>query len=549
MTKAEQYIQQVTDGSKIVCTEVKQAVQRHLNDLKRDDIYFDPKAAARAIKFFSFLKHSKGRNFAGKEFELSDWQEFIIYCLFGWKNPDGSRRFTMSYTEVAKKNGKSTLAAGIGLYMMISDGEPGAEIYSAATMRDQAKIVFNEAANMVKKSPHLTKRVEVFAHNLHINETNSKFEALGADYDSFEGKNPYCCIVDEYHAHKDSKLFDNIRAATVSRNQSLIWVITTAGVNKEYPCYKFRKICKDVLEGKLIDDGLFTIIFTQDSEEEWDKPELWVKSNPNLNVSVIEAKLKSEYQAAKNNPEGAVMFKTKNMNIWTDSAMQWIPDETWQKCDQGKSDYKGKTCYGALDLATVIDLACFGLLWEERRDDKIILNFFPMFFIPEDTLQERCRKDHVNYDTWARDAYIIPTPGNVIDYDYIRSYVNKVAKECKLKSIQFDRFNSSQLVIQLQDDGLVMNPFGQGYVSMSAPTKELEKKVLAQEINHMGNPVMRWMNGNVFIRVDPAGNYKIDKSKSSEKVDGMVTLVMALGGYMTDTNKGSVYDKRGFIEI
>jgi phage terminase large subunit-like protein len=548
MIKAEQYINEVLNG-KMVCRETKLAIERHVRDLDRKDIYFDVNAASRAIKFFSFLKHSKGRNFAGKEFELADWQEFIIYSLFGWKNLDGSRRFRMSYTEVAKKNGKTTLAAGIGLYMMVADGEPGAEIYSAATQRDQAKLVFNEARNMVRTSKDLSGMITVFTHNLHIEETFSKFEAISSDYDSFEGKNPYCCIVDEYHAHKDSLLFDNIRAATVARNQSLIWVITTAGFNREGPCYKFRKICKDILEGKMIDDGLFTIIFTQDSEDEWDKPSMWVKSNPNLNISVLEAALTAEFNSAKNSSSGAVGFKTKNLNIWTDSAMQWIPDEMWRKCDLGKVDFTGKTVYGALDLSTVIDLSCFGFSWEENREGKTIVNTFKMFFIPEDTLQERCRKDHVSYDIWVRDGFIISTPGNVIDYDYIRAFIKKIASVCKIKNIQFDRFNSSQLVIQLQDDGFEMVPFGQGYVSMSAPTKELEKMVLNQELNHMGNPVMRWMNGNVFIRIDPAGNYKIDKSKSSEKVDGMVTLVMEIGGLMTDTHKGSVYDKRGIMEI
>lgn len=545
MASPKKYIEDIISGKVLACKYNKLSVERHLSDLKRKDIYFDEESAMRAIDFFSYLKHTKGRNFAGNQFELAGWQAFIIYALFGWKNLDGSRRFRLSYTEVAKKNGKSTLAAGIGLYMMNADGEPGAEVYSCATTRDQAKIVFNEARNMVKVSPDLSGIVTVFTHNLHNDASLSKFEAISNDYNSFEGKNPYCGIVDEYHAHNDDLLFSNLKAATVARNQSLIWIITTAGFNKVGPCYQFRKMCIDVLEGRLTDDGLFAIIFTQDEEDDWNDPKVWVKSNPNLGVSVLEAALKGEHQQAVNSTTAQVGFKTKNLNIWTDQSAVWIPDARWQMCNNGKlPDLIGKECWASLDLSSTTDMTVLGLLF---REDKFY--WLPVFFLPGITALERSRKDHVNYDKWIREGWIFETDGDVVDYDYIRIKVNELAKQYKIKSIQYDRWNSSQLVNNLTADGANLVPFGQGYQSMSTPTKELEKMVLNKEIEFGENPVMRWMNSNVEIRTDPAGNIKIDKSRSTEKVDGMVALVMAIGGYLTDQDKGSVYDKRGIVTI
>jgi len=545
MADPKQYIVDVMDGKVTVCKYVRLAVERHVRDLKRDDIVFEEKSGYRAIEFISLLKHTKGRNFAGLQFELAGWQAFIIYCLFGWKNLDGSRRFRLSYTEVAKKNGKSTLAASIGLYMMVADGEPGSEVYSCATTRDQAKIVFNEARNMVKASPELSRVITVYTHNLHSEKTLSKFEAISNDYNSFEGKNPYCGIVDEYHAHSDDLLFTNLKAATVARHQSLIWIITTAGYNKEGPCYQFRKMCVDVLEGRLDDDNLFAIIFTLDDGDNWHDPAVWVKSNPNLGVSVLESALTGEFQQAINSTTAEVGFRTKNLNVWTDQSAVWIPDHRWQECNAiPLPDLKGKECWASLDLSATVDITVFGLLF---RTDKFY--WYPVMFLPGMTATERSRKDHVNYDKWIREGWIYETDGDVVDYNFLRAKINELAKDYKIKSIQYDRWNSSQLVNDLKADGAYLVPFGQGYQSMSTPTKELEKLVLNHEIEMGGNPVMRWMNSNVEIRRDPADNIKIDKSRSSEKVDGMVALVMALGGYLTDQDKGSVYDKRGIIHL
>lgn len=539
------YIDKVLKEEITACKYVKLAVQRHVNDLKRKDIYFDEKAGMHCIEFFHrFLKHTKGRKFSGKEFTLSDWQQFIIYSLFGWKKKDGTRRFRLSYTEVAKKNGKSTLAAGIGLYMMIADGEPGAEVYSCATTTDQAKIVFTEAKNMVKHSNKLYEKIEVFSHNIHTYDNLNKFEPISNDYNSFEGKNPYCGIVDEYHAHNNDLLFTNLKAATVARDQSLIWIITTAGFNRESPCYHFRKMCIDVLEGKLIDDNLFAIIFTLDEGDDWNDQEVWVKSNPNLGISVIEDSIRGEYQQAVNSTSAEVGFRTKNLNIWTDQSKVWISDSKWILCNREFPDLKGKSCWGSLDLSSTTDIACFGLLFKED-----IFYWMPFFFLPHMTMEDRVKRDHVNYDKWIREGFIIDTDGNILDDEFIRAKINELAKLYRIKSIQYDPWNSTQTIIKLQDDGANLQPYRQGYASMNAPCKELEKLVLSQQISFGENPVMRWMNGNVEIRTDPAGNIKMDKERSIEKIDGMVALAMAIGGFMTDTNKGSIYDRRGILNI
>jgi phage terminase large subunit-like protein len=540
VNSAEQYILDVKSGKQVVCLYVKLAIDRHLNDLKRKDIYFDVKAGEKAMKFFSFLKHSKGAEFAGKEFILSPWQAFIVYSLFGWKYPDGTRRFSFSYTEVAKKNGKSTLAAGIGLYMLVADGEQGAEVYSAATIRDQAKIVFDEAKRMVQKSPDLAEIVTVFAHNLHISDTFSKFEAISSDQSTFEGKNPSCAIVDEYHAHKDDLLLNNIKAATVARRQSLVWIITTAGYSLESPCYRFRKICIDILEGKIHDDSLFAIIFSLDENDDWKDRSVWVKANPNLGIAVFEDKLVKEFQQAVNSTSSEVGFKTKNLNYWVGSASTWISDEKWNQCNLGPLNYnKGFDVWCGLDLASVSDLACFGGIWDENK----IKQWKPTFYMPEISALERMKKDKANYYEWVNDGFVKMTSGDTIDYDVIYDDIIAFSKEVRIKSLCYDPWNATQIVIRLQEAGINVVPYPQRVSHMNVPCKTLEKWVIDRTFNHGGNPVMRWMNGNVWVKPDANDNIMINKGKSTGRVDGMVALVMAIGGYITDNQKTIDYNE------
>jgi len=544
---AKEYIEDVITGKELVGHLVRCAVERHLTDLEEAHergLYFDEEAAQRPIDFFRFLTHSKGA-FAGKPFELEPFQKFCIWVIFGWKNEDGTRRFKYAYKEISRKNGKTTFAAGLGLYMLLGDGEQGAEIYTAATKRDQAKICFNEAKSMVQKSKGLKKYITAYQNNLHIQATASKMEPLSADYDTLDGLNPHCSIVDEYHAHKNAELYNVMKSAMGAREQPLQFTITTAGFNKESPCYKLRKTCIDILEGRKQDDTFFALIYTLDEEDDWTDPANWKKANPNLGVALKMKYLKDECNQAQNNPSEIVNFLTKNLNIWTDASEVWIKDADWMQSANIVVDPAkliGRECYAGLDLAVTRDITALVLLFPNEEDESF--DVLPFFWVPADNARDRAERDQVDYPTWIRDGHIFSTPGNVTDYGFIKHTILELAEKYQIRSIAYDRYNATQLVLELIDEGLTMAPFGQGFVSMSAPTKELEKLAIQGKLHHSGNPVLRWMASNVELRRDPAGNIKIDKAKSSEKVDGMVSLAMAIGEYLTlfSQETGSIYD-------
>lgn len=548
---AHTYALDVKSGKIMAGVLVCLAVDRYLDDLENGmnrGLYFNQNAAARACRFFpKFLRHSKGK-WAGKKFELDDWQLFIIWNLFGWFNADGSRRFRYAYIEVARKNGKSTLASGLGLYMMIADGEAGAEIYVGATKKPQAYITFNEAKNMVLKSPELKGVLTAYQHNIHSVELAAKFEPLASDSDKQDGLNPHCAIIDEYHAHKNDSLYNVLESGMGAREKPLMFVITTAGFNKLGPSFRMRGVCEKILNGVLQQDDMFAMIFSMDKDDDWENPDLWIKSNPSINtIDTTRSFLESRYQAVRNDPSKLVDFLTKNLNVWTDASEVWIEDKRWLACDRERlvwEKLKGRTAYGALDLSSVDDITAFVLYLpgENGYDD-----VYPFFFIPEATVKERTKRDGVPYELWVRQGLIEVTPGDTVDYDYIRRRItgyyvpdgvvshddNCIADHVNLISVAYDKWNSSQLVNNLTADGVEMTPFGQGFVSMSTPTKEFKKKILKQEINHGGNPVLRWMASNVEINRDAAGNEKADKSKSKEKIDGIVGGIMALGEWLT----------------
>lgn len=542
MNSAEQYISDVISGKILVCELTRMAVQRHVDDLETGvnrGLFFDKKAGEKAINFFkqAGLKHTKGE-FAKKSNPLfipEPWQCFILYMLFGWKNADESRRFNYAYVEVAKKNGKSTFAAGIAHYCFIADKEPGAEIYTAASNRDQAKIVFNEARNMVRNSPQLKKMVTVYEHSLFVDVTMSTFKPLSADQDSFEGKNPSCTIFDEYHVQKSNDLFDNIKSAMASRRNPLLFIITTAGKNRTSPCYDYRQMVIEILKGIKNQDNIFGIIYTLDEGDQWDDAAVWAKSNPNLDVSVNRSFLENELKECKNRESAVINFKTKNLNIWTDSAKGWIADKAWMKCagDVTREAMRGKKCYGGLDLAASVDINALSLYFYEER--KLLV----WFWIPEDKVKQN--EDRVDYRTWIDSGWIDVTEGAVIDIDAISGDILNVISQYDVQSIAIDPARAYHGVVQnLQKQDIQLSQFRQGFVSMDAPTKELERLVLSEDLDHGGNPVLRWMNSNVEIKMDPAGNIKIDKAKSSNKVDGMVSTVMAIGEYMTNSNNNLI---------
>lgn len=543
---AVQYAEDVLSDRVPACELVKLTCLRYFDDIKNGPargIYFNEKKAARAVNFFKFVRHSKGK-WAGKQFELSPWQYFIVWCIFGFENADGSRRFNYVYIEVARKNGKSTFMAVLGLYLLIADKEAGADIYSAATTHKQAKIVFDEAKNMVKKSPALSKIAGVFQNNIHVTSTLSKFEPVSSEYDTLDGLSPHGGIIDEYHAHKSDGVYNVLKSGMGARENPLLMVITTAGFNKESACYYERKTAIDILKGIKTQDNYFAIVFTLDENDDWENPENWHKANPNIDISINLKFLEKEYLSAKNNPTKLVNFLTKNLNVWTDAQDVWIKDKDWQACT-GLIDLeklKGCECYGGLDLSSNRDLTALCLLFPKENG---LFEVIWYYWLPEMTAQDRIKRDNVAYDLWHKQGYIKYTPGNIIDYDFIFSEITgktfagqSTEKPCinglyDLKSIAYDRYNATQIVLSLQDAGIKLTPFGQGHISMNTPTKEIENLVLSLKINHGGNPVSRWMVSNVAIKKDPAGNIKIDKEKASEKVDGIVALVMAYGEYLT----------------
>jgi phage terminase large subunit-like protein len=327
-----------------------------------------------------------------------------------------------------------------------------------------------------------------------------------------------------------------------ARRQPLLFTITTAGFNRFSPCYNQRKLVENVLDGVIEQDNLFGMIYTLDEDDDWKDEKVWIKANPNMGVSVSEKWLRNEIERADADNTQLVPVMTKNLNVWTDAAETWIKDADWMACDIGAlPDLTGKECYGGLDLASTRDITALVLQFPDVNGKRQIL---PIFWMPEMNYQERVERDKVNYDVWIREGFIRITPGNVTDYDFIKADILKMAKQYQIRNIAYDRWNASQLVIDLIEEGLKMESFGQGYGSMSAPTKELNKMVLKKNLNHAGNPVLRWMCKNVSIKRDPADNIKIDKNAAQEKVDGMVALVMAIGVELKGDNK-KTYNQHG----
>lgn len=550
----QDYIDDIQGGVIPACHWIQRAVERHLSDLAdghERGIWFDQQAAEKAVQFFGFLKHSKGE-WAGQTLDLEPWQEFFVGQIFGWKLDDGTRRFRTAYLEVARKNGKSTMAAGVGLYLMIADGEAGAEVYTAATKRDQARIVHSEATRMVKASPALRKRVRVFKDNLHIADTASKYEPLGRDADSMDGLNVHGAIVDELHAHKTRDVWDLLDTATGARRQPLMLAITTAGFDRNSICFEQHEYTTKILDGILDDDSYLGLIYTLDEDDSWEDEGVWVKANPNLGVSKKWDDMRRKAQRAKETPSALNAFLRLELDQWTQAETRWISPDAWSVCGEAvdADGLRGRTCYGGLDLSSTTDVSAFVLVFPPELDDEPY-RLLCRFWIPEDAMRERSRRDRVPYDAWVRQGFITATPGNVIDYDYIVSQIDEDAQRYDLHEVAFDRWGATRIAQQLQDLGGqdFMVQFGQGFASMSGPMKELERLILDGKLAHGGNPVMSWMASNLVARQDPSGNIKPDREKSTEKIDGIVALIMALDRALRHQEWTSVYDERGVLEI
>jgi phage terminase large subunit-like protein len=465
--------------------------------------------------------------------------------LFGWKRADGTRRFRIAYIEIPKKNGKSAIGSGLSLYLLAADNEPGAEVYSAAADRDQASIVFNEAARMVDSSPVLAKRLGVVQSRKTITflAEGSVYRALSADVPTKEGLNIHALIFDELHAQKSRDLWDTLRYGGAARRQPLIVSITTAGFDRHSICWEQRDYAIKVRDAIIEDDSYFTYIRAAEPEDDWTAPETWYKANPSMGITIDEREFSQACKEAQESPVKENSFKRYRLNIWTEQSVRWLQMDKWDACNAlvDPARFKGNVCYAGLDLASTTDIAALSLIFRDG-DGFVVL---PYFWIPEENARRRERKDRVPYMTWARHGLIDTTPGNVIDFDRIRKRINELNDMFNIKEIAIDRWNASQLTTQLDGDGFTMVPFGQGFASMSSPTKELEAIVLSKRLAHGGNAVLRWMASNIAVKEDAAGNIKPDKEKSSEKIDGMVALIMALDRASRHGIKKSVYEERG----
>lgn len=525
------YAREVVGGSVLACQLVKKACTRHLSDLESGPargLRWDRESAQRAIGFFRFLRHSKGE-WAGKELLLASWQKFVVGSLFGWKRADELRRFRTAYIEVPRKNGKSTIAAGIGLYGLIADNEPGAEIYSVATKRDQAKIVFEEAKAMVNHSPALGRRIKVQMNNLHCLDTRSKFEPLSSDARTLDGLNVYYGLVDELHAHRTREVWDVLQTATGARRQPLLFVITTAGTQVLGVCYEQRDYSVKLLNEVVADDSYFSVIYTIDEGDDWTLEQTWRKANPNYGISVKPEDLADLCQKAQEVPGEQNGFLTKRLNIWCQQEELWLDIDVWKQAPAPLpiEQLKGRDCWLGLDLSTTTDLTALVAVFPPLHEDENweVLSYF---FLPEENIDARVRRDNVPYDRWARDGFLKLTDGNVVDYGAVRNQIANLSEFVVVREIGFDPWNATHLSTDLAAEGFTMVEIRQGFRTMSEPSKKLERLVMSRKLAHRNNPVLTYCISNVTLRHDDNDNYMPSKGKSTRRIDGAVALIIAL---------------------
>lgn len=549
-----QYVDDVLSGEIITGRLVRLAVERHVRDINEGadrGLWFDPDAGARPIQWFDFCHHSKGK-WANTPITLEPWQMFVLWCVFGWRREDGTRRFRTVHEELGRKNGKSTKLAGVGLLLTGADDEAGAEVYTAGTKLDQAKIIHEEAKRMVRSSRHLSRLFQIRHNNIHIEETYSKYEPLGADSNTLDGLNVHAALIDELHAHKSRTLFDVLDSATGARSQPLIYAITTAGFNKEGICYEQRDYAIKVLEQTVEDDTLFAYIATLDEGDDWRDESVWIKANPNLGVSVDIDDLRRKAARAQEIPAAENNFRCKHCNQWVEQEFRWMSMIAWNECNTpvNEDDLVGRPCFGGLDLANKKDVAAWLMLFPPIEGEDDIWRVLPRFFVPKDTALQREMSGSAKYHTWGNQGYITLTPGNVIDYDAIKKQIAADGEKFGLGEIGADRWNLEMLRQQLEGCGAEFYQFGQGFRSMSEPMKQLDVMVSSRRLAHGGNPVLRWMASNVVAKTDEADNIKPDKAKSLEKIDGIVALIMAIGRAMIDQDTPeSVYETRGILTL
>ncbi|MBY4989565.1 terminase large subunit [Streptococcus suis] len=515
--------------------------------------HYDEAKADRAVTFINNLSHTKGK-WAGKRFDLLPWQEQIVRDLFGIVKEDGNRQFLTAYIEIPKKNGKSELAAAIALYLLYADNEASAEVYGAACDRNQASIVFDVAKQMVQMSRPLEKRSKIMGATKRIvNYSNAGFyQVLSAETGTKHGLNVSGLVFDEIHAQPNRHLYDVLtKGSGDAREQPLFFIITTAGTDRNSICYELHTKALDILNGRKKDTSFYPVVYGLSDEDDWNDEANWLKANPSLGHTIGIDRVREAYQQALDNPAEENVFKQLRLNMWTSSSVAWIPEHVYAKGNDPiqYDSLRGRSCYAGLDLSSTSDITAFVLVFPSRFEEENYI-VLPFFWLPEDTLELRCRRDHVLYDVWERQGYIKTTEGNVVHYGFIEKFIEDLSEIYHIKEIAYDRWNATQMVQNLEGMGLTMVPFGQGYKDMSPPSKELYKLMMEGKIQHGGHPVLKWMGQNVVMRQDPAGNIKPDKEKSVEKIDGIVALIMGLDRCIRhQTDEGSVYDERGILSF
>ncbi len=529
-------------------TETKRWTKSSADELAvRNGCRFSEENGLHVVEFFSKqLRHTTGQ-WAGKPFIPLPWQrDDVLMPIFGWQEPSGCRRYRVAYIEVPKKNGKSGLCSGIAVYLLGGDGERGAQVYCVAASRDQAGIVYREASAMAQASPLLKGLVvpSDSIKNLALPSRGSFLRAISRESFTAEGLNIHGLIFDELHAQKSRDLWDALKYGGAARRQPLNVSITTAGFDRHSICHEQHQKALGILDGTIEDDSFFAYVRAAGEKDDWKSPETWRKANPSLGVTIRESDFARECQEAQESIAKENVFKRYRLNIWTQQATRWLKMEQWDSCsgDLRPDDLQGKKCFAGLDLASTKDVAALVLVFPLGN----LFAVLPFFWVPEVSAEKRQRNDGVKYLTWAKAGLLELTPGEAIDTDYIRTRLNLLAAEYQIEKIGVDRWNAMDLIKNLKADGFNLEGFGQGFKSMTGPTKELEKLVIGRRLVHWGNPVLRWMAGNVSVETDAAANLKPSKEKSSEKIDGIVATIMALGMWMANpVDNASVYETRG----
>ncbi len=547
-----EYAQSVCDGRVLAGPLVRAACKRHLEDLEQQDqrsIDWRLDKADRAIGFFADVLCLNGGEFEGLPFELEPFQKFIVGSLFGWYGADGYRRFRRAYIEIGKGNGKSPMAAGIGLYMLTADQEPRAEVYAAAAKKDQALIMFRDAVAMVDHSPRLSGQTKKYGGatpwNLLHPGSGSFFRAISSD-DSQSGPRPHCGLLDEVHEHPDSTVVEMIRAGTKGRRQALIVEITNSGFDRTSVAWQHHEYSKRIVERERDDESWFAYICGLDQDDDWRDERVWIKANPNLGKSITLKYLREQVREAVGMPSKQSIVKRLNFCEWVDAESPWIDGEAWRSCEQPLvlADYEGRDCYGGLDLSGKNDLSALDLAFPREGGG---FDTFSFFWTPADTIHEREERDRVPYALWRDQEHLIATPGRSIDYSYIAHQIKSLMGRFNIKAIAFDRYRIDDLERELSDLGmsiekvsvgeepkggsdLLLVQHGQGYKDMHPAVETLETEILNSRLRVQKNPVMTMCSANAVLTMDPAGFRKFDKrpGKSMGRIDGIVAKAMSV---------------------